>query len=34
VVEVAQGVVKPRTRHASAEGSVGGKRICRFETVS
>jgi hypothetical protein len=34
VVEVAQGVVKPRTRHASAEGSVGGKRICRSETVS
>jgi hypothetical protein len=34
VVEVAKGVVKPRTRHASAEGSVGGKRICRSETVS
>jgi hypothetical protein len=34
VVEVAKGVVKPRTRHASAEGSAGGKRIRRPETVS
>jgi hypothetical protein len=34
VVDVAQGVVKPRTRHAAAEGSAVGKRVCRFEIVS
>jgi len=34
VVEVAQGVAKPRTRHAVAKGFAAGKRIRRFETVS
>jgi hypothetical protein len=34
VVNVAQGVTKPRTRHAVVEGSTAGKRIRRPETVS
>jgi hypothetical protein len=33
-VEIAQGVAKPRTRYAAAEGSAVEKRICRPETVS
>jgi hypothetical protein len=34
VVEVAQGVPKPRTRHATVEGSTVDERIRRLETVS
>ena len=34
VVDVAQGVPKPRTRHAVAEGSAADERVRRLETVS
>jgi hypothetical protein len=34
VVDVAQGVPKPRTRHAVAEGSATDERVRRLDTVS
>jgi hypothetical protein len=34
VVNVAQGVPKPRTRHAAVEGSAAGQRIRRSDIVS
>ena len=34
VVDVAQGVFKPRTRHAAVEGSTADERVRRLETVS